>query len=120
MSTHPKMQKLVAAVARTQGGKFVDLPQIESDVRITVCQRAIDEVWELFDAIETALGEGELSQDEGATFTELMERTLRLLESKLDEEVFRRLFFNSDRDRHTRLAAHRAARGVRKVRGAKS
>lgn len=105
---HPKLQKIVAAVAREQGGGVVDLAQIESDVRIAILQRAIEETWEFFGA--------------GLIPAETGEQMLQHLERKLDEEVIQRLNLDPPEDRAlhaARLAEHRAARGVRKARGAK-
>jgi hypothetical protein len=106
---HPKLQKIVAAVAREQGGNVVDLAQIEADVRIAIAQNAIDEVWELFGA--------------GIIPAELGEEMLRHLENKLNIWIFQKLTTSlppEDRAlQAARLAGHRAARGVKKVRGAK-
>jgi hypothetical protein len=94
-----KLGKIVAAVARAQGGNIVDLAQIESDVRIAILQRAIEEVWEYFGA--------------GLIPAELAEQALQAFESKLLEEFIQQPIFT--REQHARLAAHRAARGMRKV-----
>jgi uncharacterized protein with ATP-grasp and redox domains len=106
---HPELRKIAAAVAREQGGNVVDLAQIEADVRISIAQNAIDEVWELFGA--------------GIIPAELGEEMLRLLENKLNIWIFQKLTTSlppEDRAlQAARLAEHRAARGVRKVRGAK-
>jgi hypothetical protein len=101
--SHPKVRELVAAVARAQAGDVVDLSQIESKVRMDVLQRAIEEVWEMVDAGFPA---------------ERAEQALQLLKGKLIEEIIERPLFTA-REENARLAMHRAARGVRKVRGAK-
>jgi hypothetical protein len=109
MKTHPKFREIVAAVAREQGDDVVDLTQIEADVRIAITQKAIDEVWELFGA--------------GLIPAELGEEMLQHLEDKLNDWIFQKLttsFPPEDRAlRAAHLAAHRAARGVRKSAGRK-
>jgi len=105
---HPKLQKLVAVAAREQGGDVVDLDRAERDVRIAVCQVAIEEVWEAF-------GAGLIEADPA-------EEMLRNLEYRLFcEAVFGRPSIQPSiaEMRAAQPAAHRAARGVRKVRGAK-
>jgi hypothetical protein len=103
------LQKIEAAAARLQGGDVVDLAQAKSDVRQGLFQLAIDDVWEFFGA--------------GLMSAEIAEQILQDLEHKQLEERLKELLRQSDAHfanlNRTRLAAHRAARGVRKVRGAK-
>jgi hypothetical protein len=108
MSIHPKLRKIVAAVAREQGGNVVHLADVETDVRGAIMLNAIDAVWELFGA--------------GLIEADLAEEMLQHIERKLDDEFVQRTIFGTAAERaerHAQLAAHRAARGVRKVRGAK-
>jgi hypothetical protein len=98
------LQKIVAAVAREQGGNVVDLAQVKRNTRIVILRLAIEEVWQAFDA--------------GLIEADPAEEMLRYLEAKLsDEMIFRRPSIAELRAMQP--AAHRAARGVRKIRGAK-
>jgi hypothetical protein len=106
MFTQPKLKKIVAAVAREQGGNLVDLAQIECDVRVAILLGAIDEVWV---GLERC--------DFDPTLVEIADRLLPRLEHTLLEEIIQQPI--STREQHARLAAHRAARNVKKVRGAK-
>jgi hypothetical protein len=102
------MQKLETAFARAQGDGVVDLARAKSDTRIAILHFAIEEVWDAFAAGVDA---------------DIAEKALQHLEARLNSEVFWSLTHSlpiadrrADEERH---AAHRAARGVRKVRGAK-
>jgi hypothetical protein len=97
------LQKIVAAVAREQGNNIVDLAQIESDVRIAILQRMIEKVWQAF-------GAGLIEADPA-------EQMLRSFEDKLFVEMIERPPPVAEQNKWR--SAHRAARGVRKVRGAK-
>jgi hypothetical protein len=104
------IQRLITAVARKQGGDVVDLTQAKSYVHIAILQLAIEEVWEYF-------GAGLIEADPA-------EQMLRSLEDKSDQlvgEAICRLYRPPSiaEMRAAQPAAHRAARGVRKVRGAK-
>ena len=103
MFTHPELKKMVAAVARKQDSNVVDLAQIESDVRFGIVEQAIDGARELQQAINAGC--------EGADLipADLIERILQALERA----------WRKEHARDPRRAAHRAARGVRKIRGAK-
>jgi hypothetical protein len=74
-----EMRKQVAAVAREQGGAVVDLPQIESDVRVATMQLAIDNIWKNFAAVADAV------DPIPAEYVELTERTLQALEQLMNE-----------------------------------
>jgi hypothetical protein len=108
ISTNPKLKKIIAAVARERGGNVVDLVKIEGDVRIAILQRAIEEIWEGLDRYDLDPG-----------LVEIADRLLPDLECALHEEIISRLIAGNPREEHARLAEHRAARGIRKVRGAK-
>jgi hypothetical protein len=108
ISTNPKLKKIVAAVARERSGKVIDLVQIEGDVRIAILQRAIEQIWEDLDRYDLDPG-----------LVEIADRLLPDLERMLHEEIISRLIAGDPREEHARLARHCAARGVRKVRGAK-
>jgi hypothetical protein len=104
---HSKVRKLVAAVAHAQGNKVVDLAQIENGVRIAILERAIEEIWQAFDAGLPA---------------EIAEPALQALEQTQDEALIEALGLGPRSIAELRAAQpaeHRAARGVRKVRGAK-
>lgn len=66
------LRKIVAAVARERGGGVVDLPQIESDVKMATLVRAIEEIKERFAAVAAA---GPMP----AGFVELTQSTLQVL-----------------------------------------
>ena len=102
------LQKMEAAAGREQGGDVVDLVRAKRDTRIAILHLAIEEVWDAFAAGLEA---------------DLAEQMLRELEDRLNSEVLWSLMHSlpiadrrADEERH---AAHRAARGVRKIRGAK-
>jgi hypothetical protein len=91
------LQKMVTAVAREQGG-VVDLDKVKRDIRIAFLLNGID-------------GAGLIEADKA-------EEILRDLEGKLVVETM----FSQPTIAEMRAAQpaeHRAARGVRKVRGAK-
>lgn len=103
MSSGFQLKKITAAIARAQDGNVVDLARIESDARTAVLQWAIERVWQAFGA--------ELIEADAA------EQMLRRLEEKVFVELLRPPSIAECRA--AQPAAHRAARGVKKVRGAK-
>lgn len=113
-----EMRKLVAAVARAQGGDVVDLPQIERDVRIAVPLALIDYLWE---RLAVALAALEDAGKDPAKILRLTEAALQSLESELDAAIISKLLRPPSiaEMQNAQPAEHRAARGVRKVRGAK-
>jgi len=100
------LQKMEAAAGREQGGDVVDLVRAKRDTRVAILHLAIEEVWRAFGAGVDA---------------DIAEKALQYLEAKLDEEVAWRLChpLSIAEMRAAQPAAHRAARGVKKVRGAK-
>ena len=100
------LQKLEAACARGQDGDVVDFTRAKHDARLLLLHLTIEEVWQGFAAGVDA---------------DIAEKALQHLEAKLNEEVAWRIChpLSIAEMRAAQPAAHRAARGVRKIRGAK-
>jgi len=100
------LQKLEAVCAGMQEGDFVDLAKAKHDARITILHCMIGKVWQAF-----ALG----------VDADIAEKALQSLEAKLNEEAAWRIFhpLSIAEMRAAQPAEHRAARGVKKVKGAK-
>jgi hypothetical protein len=111
--------KMVAAVARemSQRGEVADLPLAKNTAKLIVLDGAKRELFDVLDMVIRS-GDADLIDEVCVKF----EPALQLFERDIEETIAARmlLLVGDDRIAHERrLADHRAARGVRKVRGAK-
>lgn len=107
MTMHPVFKKMITSIARGQEGDVVDLAAAEREARIVILRSLLDWLW------------GTIATNIDAFDLDVAERVLRGLE---DQAIIETLGLNPPTIAECRAAqpiTHRAARGVRKVRGAK-